>query len=190
MQYKEEQPFIFGLQWHHLKGGWKTTIHLNAFGTPTAKLIRDTGIVDDGIYMGCITIHYLLEVAGLVEYPDEIINEEQILRNIEGANTHKDHNRPGMTALTYWGQRYNETSRMWYLYSDNIGNVVPYLVRASNWAQNFVDFTGFKFSDNILAVFNMTYVILYTHRHMVYVFGSSIITTFYSFLSSDRYFSQ
>jgi len=154
-QYKEDQEFIFGVQWHHIKGTFPATFNMNAFGTRFGNILRNTGIPEDGHYFACIPMQYLLEIASLVEYPEDIVTDEMLILAIEGGENQKDHNYPGKNILGLWKQKYNETADLWYMHSDNIANTLPYAERAGDWLKWFIGTTGVQFSDNINAFLDM-----------------------------------
>lgn len=142
-----------------MKGSYPGKLYVNSFGTFYSKLFRSFGIVDDGLYSNLAIMQNLLTAASMVEYPEEIVNDEQLMIAIESMERFKDHNRPGETAMAFWPQKYNETSNLWYIYSDNIGSISPYVARATNWIDIFLKITSFQLPDNLLGYLNMTYVV-------------------------------
>ena len=94
-------------------------------------------------------MQYLLEIASLVEYPEDIVTDEMLIMAIESGENQKDHNYPGKNILGLWTQRYNETADLWYMHSENIANLLPYVKRGGDFLRWFKDTTGIQYSDNI-----------------------------------------
>lgn len=130
---------------------------MNMAGSIDSNFIRTKLLFpDDGVYVGEIISHYLLDTSMVLRDDYDICNEEQLTSTVDVIERFKDKNRPGTSVLSYWEQQFNETSGLWHANPGSAASLFPFANRVLDYVNSILDLTQLKLSPNHQAMLNLT----------------------------------
>ena len=127
-------------------------------GDSTSNLIRSRfAVPDQTSYVPALVMHYLLDIIKVVGDTPNITSEDHLSLALEAVQSYVDRNyKLDSGVITFWEQRYNNDSKLFYSNSRNLAAVFPFADRLYNYIKTTLNVSGLVLSENYEGILNMS----------------------------------